>query len=136
MSRLLTLSLFCLLPLALMGADTKDADTESLETIQERIENEEAVLLDVRNQGEWDQGHVEGALWIALPEFRKLNKEKLTKMLPEKKIVYCYCAAGKRAGIAADQLKKMGFDARKIKAGYQDLIKAGFVESKAPAATP
>ena len=54
------------------------------------------------------------------------EKAKLAKSLPKGSVVYCHCAAGGRALPGAEALKKLGYDARPLKTGYRDLIKAGF----------
>ena len=53
------------------GAEAKaPAPTEhtkdSLETIQDRLANNEAILLDVREQDEWDLGHLKAAMLAPL----------------------------------------------------------------------
>src|SRR5262245_14342051 len=107
----------------LAAEHTKD----SLETVKARLNDQSAVLVDVREQKEWDDGHIRDAQLIPLSKL-KVDKqaEKLTKDLPKKKIVYCHCAAGVRALTAADILKKQGYDVRPLKAGYKDLLEAGF----------
>ena len=52
--------------------------------------------------------------------------EQLAPILPPDKIIYCHCQAGGRALVATSILQKMGYDVRPLKAGYADLLKAGF----------
>jgi len=112
----------------LAATHTKD----TLTTVKERLKDKSAVLVDVREQGEWDKGHLKDAQLLPLSQLKKEGDvEKLTKKLPKKKIVYCHCGAGVRALTAADILKKQGFDVRPLKPGYDDLVKAGF-EKAAP----
>jgi rhodanese-related sulfurtransferase len=115
-------------PWSARGADhTKD----SLETVKERIKDKSAVLVDVREEKEWDDGHIQDAKLMPLSKLkREAEAEKLTKDLSKKKIVYCHCAAGARALTAADILKKQGYDVRPLKPGYNDLLKAGFAKAE------
>jgi len=57
---------------------------------------------------------------------------KLAEILPQEKIIYGHCRSGSRVLVAAPILRKMGYDVRPLKAGYTDLLKAGFskVDSK------
>ena len=47
-----------------------------------------------------------------------------------KKILYIHCKSGKRALTAASMLRKQGYDARALKAGFDDLRQAGFTVAK------
>jgi len=100
---------------------------DPLPTVQENIAAHKAVLVDVREPGEWKEGHVEGA--ISLP-LSSLNKEvgttALEHQLPKNKIVYTHCVMGVRALKAANILEKLGYNVRPLKAGYKELVKAGF----------
>jgi rhodanese-related sulfurtransferase len=55
-----------------------------------------------------------------------VSKEELTSVLSKDKVIYLHCAAGGRCLKAATLLKKQGYDARPLKPGYADLLKAGF----------
>ncbi len=104
---------------------------DSLATVKERLKDKSAVLVDVREQKEWDDGHIQDAQLVPLSKLKvEAEAEKLTKDLSKKKIVYCHCGAGVRALTAADLLKKQGYDVRPLKEGYKDLIKAGFPKAE------
>lgn len=104
---------------------------DSLATVKENVKAGKAVIVDVREQGEWDDGHVQGAM--LLPQSKLKNAAlaaELVKQLPKDKIIYTHCRAGGRALTCGDILKKQGYDVRPLKPGYEDLIGAGF--EKAP----
>ncbi|MCA9069639.1 MAG: rhodanese-like domain-containing protein [Planctomycetaceae bacterium] len=113
------------------GVEAADHTTDSLETVKERIKNQKAVLVDVREMDEWDAGHVEGAIFAPLKKIAD-NEEvaDIKKTLPKDKILYFHCKSGGRCRIAADLLKNEGFDIRPLKPGYKALIEAGFEKAK------
>jgi hydroxyacylglutathione hydrolase len=73
--------------------------------INEQVKNKEIVLLDVREDSEWDAGHIAGAEHIALGN---INSET-TKNIPRDVLVYTYCRSGKRAKEAETKLQELGF---------------------------
>jgi phage shock protein E len=107
----------------LAGDHTKDTPQD----VKKAVADDKAVLIDVREKGEWDAGHLKVARLIPLSELEAgIKPEDIAKKLPKGKVVYCHCAAGGRSLDAADALKKLGYDARPLKPGYKDLLKAGF----------
>lgn len=106
---------------------TKDA----LETVKKRVAEKKAVLVDVREQSEWDEGHVRGAIFLPLSKLRSgLDPKELARTLPKDKVIYCHCRSGGRSLRAAEMLKKQGYDVRPLKPGYTDLIDAGFPKAE------
>lgn len=110
-------------------------DADALDQVKAAMAKKEAVLVDVREQTEWDEGHIEGALLLPLSWLREESKgdgfsEKLAGKLPAKKVLYIHCRSGGRARTAAGMLKKHGYDARPLKAGFQALVEAGFTPAK------
>lgn len=103
---------------------------DSLETVQQRVTDKEAVLIDVREQSEWDAGHLSDALLLPLSKLKKGAEKKDLEQVSKDKICYIHCASGKRVLPAADALKKLGYDARPLKSGYQALVEAGFSKAK------
>jgi len=128
--------LLCLMSLAVGTATGAEHTKDSLDKIKQAIKDKKAVLVDVREQKEWDAGHVEGAVLAPLSELSKAVKkkvlsEKLVKQLPKDKVIYCHCAKGVRSLLAADALKQLGYDVRPLKQGYAELIEDGFPKAKA-----
>ncbi len=77
----------------------------SPEQIEKEVANGEAVLVDVREESEWQAGHIAGAQLMPLPS---LNAET-TKNLPKDLPIYLYCRSGRRAGTAEALLQSLGF---------------------------
>ncbi len=110
--------------------DEEGHTTDSLESVQKKLSDEEALLVDVREKAEWDKGHLKGALLLPLGRLAKQHDEAtLSKQLDKKKIVYTHCASGHRCKLAADILREAGYDVRPIKLGYKQLVKAGFAKA-------
>lgn len=65
-----------------------------------------AVVLDVRTQQEWDEGHTEGAEHIVLT----LIPSEIDKIKSWNKSVIAVCRSGSRSGQATDFLKSNGVD--------------------------
>jgi phage shock protein E len=105
--------------------------TDSLATIKENVKAGKAVLIDVREQKEWDAGHLKDAR--LLPQ-SKLKAEdglaELIKSLSKDKVIYTHCRGGNRALVCGEILKKHGFDVRPLKSGYKDLVDAGFEKAE------
>lgn len=109
---------------------------DSLETVKQNIAMQKAVLVDVRSEQEWKQGHIEGSIFLPVTSLRKGGDPKmLAKTLPKNKILYTFCVVGMRAKMAAYALEKHGYTVRALKPGYDELLKAGFTKGKPQAAT-
>jgi rhodanese-related sulfurtransferase len=101
-----------------------------LPTVQENLATHKAVLVDVREPGEWKEGHVEGAISLPLSSLKKgVDSSALEHQVPKDKIVYTHCVMGVRALKAAKILEKLGYNVRPLKTGYEDLVKAGFAKA-------
>lgn len=104
---------------------------DSLKKVKSNVKDGKAVIVDVREQREWDAGHLKQAKLLPLSLIRKDPQSKeVTKTLPKKKIIYVHCKAGGRCLVAAELLKDGGYDLRPLEAGYADLIEAGFEKAK------
>jgi NADPH-dependent 2,4-dienoyl-CoA reductase/sulfur reductase-like enzyme/rhodanese-related sulfurtransferase len=70
-------------------------------------------LLDVREPGEFNSGHISGAINIPLPTLRNRLGE-----LPRDQEIAVYCAVGQRSYYATRILKQNGFLVRNISGGF------------------
>lgn len=76
--------------------------------------NDEVTRLDVRTDGEFDAGHIEGFMHIPVDDLR-CNLDQLDPAKP----VYVICQSGLRSYIACCILKAHGFDAYNFAGGYR-----------------
>ena len=101
--------------------------TDSMKTVKKNIDDEKAVLLDVRELHEWDDGHLKDATFVPLSRLKDgIPKKEKETLIPKKKIVYIHCRSGVRCLTAAMILKRSEYDVRPLKEGYKDLLDAGF----------
>jgi len=76
------------------------------EEAKEMIDNEDVIILDVRREEEYRQGHIEGAILIPDYELDKLAEEKL----PDKDAtILVYCRSGNRSKLSSHLLIGMGY---------------------------
>lgn len=86
-------------------------------TLQEGLElmkqEENAVLLDVRSEEEYNGGHVVGSINVPLNRLATFS-------VPKDKKIFVYCQSGQRATRAVKVLQSLGYDALNIGgvAGY------------------
>jgi len=67
---------------------------------------EEHIILDTREQDEFDEGHIPGAILIPYTEIEERSEE----MLPDKDAqILVYCRSGRRSKIASEGLAKLGY---------------------------
>jgi len=71
------------------------------------MNREDALVLDVRETGEWSSGHIAGARHITLAQLDKRMSE--IEKFKDRPIIVC-CASGNRSSSACGQLKKSGFE--------------------------
>ena len=71
------------------------------------MNREDALVLDVRESGEWGSGHIPGARHITLAQLDKRMSE--IEKFKDRPIIIC-CASGNRSSSACGQLKKGGFE--------------------------
>lgn len=77
-------------------------------------------LLDVREQDEWDAGHIEGAQHIPLGELGARLAE-----VPKEQTVVAVCRSGSRSDRAAKGLRLSGFEAENLDGGVTAWLRAG-----------
>ena len=78
------------------------------------VTGSQALILDVREPGEFKMGHVEGAVNIPLNSLRPRMHE-----LPRDREILVYCAVGQRSYYASRALRLHGFNARNISGGMR-----------------
>jgi rhodanese-related sulfurtransferase len=114
-------------PAAVPSQEEAEPTADSPDTIKNNLELKKAILLDVREQDEWDDGHLARASLVPLS---KIQKGLEPDALPKDKIIYLHCRSGRRSLVAQELLKKEGYDVRSLRQGYQDLLKVGFQKAE------
>jgi phage shock protein E len=127
LSSIASIAMFSSFAIGAVKENTKD----SLKTVMKNVTEEKAVLVDVREKKEWDEGHIEGSIFLPLSALKEgVSKEQLAKKLPKDRILYTFCVVGKRAITAGSILEKYGYEVRALKPGYKELVKAGFKKAE------
>ena len=83
-----------------------DVNVADFELIMDTIPN--GLLLDVRTDNEFAQGHLRGAQQI---DFYRDDFADALEKLDKDQPVFIYCRSGNRSGKVAKQMKAMGFSA-------------------------
>ncbi len=87
----------------------------SVEETLERIKND-AILIDVREDNEWEAGHAKDAVHIGRGV---IERDIVHEFSDKSQELILYCGGGYRSALAADNLQKMGYEnVRSIKGGW------------------
>jgi len=77
---------------------------EEAKTMMDTLES--YIIVDVREQSEYDAGHIEGAVLVPVGSVEELAPE----LLPDKdQVLLLYCRSGNRSAHAAAKLRNMGY---------------------------
>ena len=101
----------------------------TIEQARERLrQNLQAVLLDVREDIEWQNGHAAGAVHLGKGVFER----DVEKMFPDPKTeIIMYCGGGYRSVLTADAAQKMDYTkVSSLMGGYKGLIAANWPMEK------
>jgi rhodanese-related sulfurtransferase len=82
----------------------------------------EAVIIDVREQDEWEESHIPDAV----PLSRGTIELDIEEKVPDPNaMIICHCGGGGRSALAAESLQKMGYKNVKSMAGGLKAWRAG-----------
>jgi rhodanese-related sulfurtransferase len=84
-----------------------------------------ALLVDVREQDEWDAGHIDGSVHIPMSQL----PERLDE-LDKKTMTIVVCRSGNRSGKVAAWLINLGYDALNMTGGMLSWTEQGLPEVK------
>ena len=111
MKRLLPLLVSFTLALTGCGSSGDSAQSGyqqiSQEKAKEMMDTQEVLILDVREQDEYDSGHIPGAVLLPVGT---ITEESAAEIIPQKDTtVLVYCRSGNRSKTAAKALVKLGY---------------------------
>jgi sulfur-carrier protein adenylyltransferase/sulfurtransferase len=102
-------------------AEITEADAERF---RELIESGNPVIVDVREQDEWDEGHIADAVHV--PRGNLESRIERTAPDPSRQVLL-YCSVGNRSAFAAKTLEEMGYeDVVSLAGGFTDWKRNGF----------
>ncbi len=87
-------------------AKSRVAEITPEETLAKMEGENRPLLVDVREESEWERGHIRGAVYLGKGIIER-DIENLVDDLNQEIILYC--GGGYRSALAADSLQKMGF---------------------------
>ncbi len=99
------LLLICIIILA--GCDKPIYEQITAAEAYEIINKKDSIILDVREDFEYNQGHLENAINIPFDELENRFMKEITN--DKDQIIILYCRSGHRAMIAAETLASLGF---------------------------
>jgi rhodanese-related sulfurtransferase len=115
--------------LALVNDAKKRIRETNVADVKRRMDaGEKFVLVDVREESEWAQGHLPGAVHLG----KGIIERDVEQRVPDTgaKIIL-YCGGGFRSALAADNLQKMGYtNVESMDGGWKGWTGAGLPTQK------
>ena len=127
MSRFIHLLFALVISLSLTAEEMKHTK-DSIDHVKAAVSTGSALIIDVREPSEWNDGHLKAATLLPLSLLTKEGGE-IPASLPKDKPLYLHCRSGGRSLKAAEILKAKGYDARPLSAGYSQLVQDGLEKS-------
>jgi rhodanese-related sulfurtransferase len=110
--------------LLLTGCSANSSATDlNVSEFSNKVTEAGVIILDVRTPGEFNEGHIEGALLI---DFQSGNFENEIASLDKSKTYAVYCRSGNRSGQAVKVMSDAGFsNLYNLNGGVIDWASAG-----------
>lgn len=112
MKRILPLFLLLLLLTGCGGTESNSSSEDNYQQIsqeeaKEMMDTQDVIILDVREQNEYDSGHIPGAVLLPVGT---IDEETAAEEIPEKdSTVLVYCRSGNRSKTASSALVELGY---------------------------
>ena len=109
MKRMLLLLFSLLLLLAGCSGNMTDSSYQQItqEEAKEMMDTQDVVILDVREQNEYDGGHIPGAVLLPVGT---INETAAAEVIPDKdSTVLVYCRSGNRSKTVSSKLAELGY---------------------------
>ena len=87
-------------------------------------QGERFFLVDTREESEWRNGHLPGAIHLG----KGIIERDVERVIPDKEAkIVLYCGGGFRSALAADNLQKMGYtNVVSMDGGWREWVAAGY----------
>ena len=104
-------------------AKSRVKETNVLEVKKRMDAGEKILLVDVREDNEWANGHIPGAVHMGRGVIERDVETKVPD--PSAKLIL-YCGGGFRSALSADNLQKMGYqNVESMDGGWKGWVEAG-----------
>jgi rhodanese-related sulfurtransferase len=109
-------------------AKSRVKETNVADVKKRRAAGEKFLLVDVREESEWANGHVTDAIHLG----KGIIERDIDKLIPDPNTkIVLYCGGGYRSALAADNLQKMGYtNVESMDGGFRGWEEAGLPTSK------
>jgi rhodanese-related sulfurtransferase len=98
------------------------AQVSAADTIARRAADASLVLIDVREDREWNLGHAAGAQHMS----RGTLESKIDSAVPRDATIVLYCASGNRSALSTESLQQMGYtNVASMAGGFRAWVDAG-----------
>ena len=115
--------------LKLVNEAKKKIKETNVADVKRRSEaGEEFVLVDVREDNEWANGHIPGAIHLG----KGIIERDIEQVVPDTgaKLIL-YCGGGFRSALVADNLQRMGYtNVESMDGGWRGWVEAGLPTAK------
>jgi rhodanese-related sulfurtransferase len=99
---------------------------------RKQVESGGALLIDVREDEDWREGHAERATHLNRGNIELEIEEQVPDLT---RPIICYCGGGSRSALVAESLQKMGYkNVRSIAGGMRAWKEQGLPTSQPPTA--
>jgi len=115
--------------LKLVNEAKRHVKETNVEDVKRRMENgEKFLLVDVREDNEWEKGHVPGAVHMG----KGVIERDIEVQVPEATTkMILYCGGGFRSALVAENLQKMGYaNVESMDGGWRGWVSAGLPTQK------
>jgi len=115
--------------LALVKEAKKRVKETNVEEVKRRMDGgEKLTIVDVREESEWAQGHLPGAIYLG----RGVIERDIEQRVPDTNTkLILYCGGGFRSALAADNLQKMGYtNVESMDGGWKGWVSSGLPTQK------
>lgn len=104
-------------------AKTRVREVTVEDVMQQQAKGEDVVYVDVREDGEWAEGSMPGAVHLG----RGVLEVKVSQVFPDSATpLVLYCRGGNRSALAADVLQVMGYtNVASMSGGWRAWTQAG-----------
>jgi rhodanese-related sulfurtransferase len=109
-------------------AKSKVKETNVSDVKRRREAGEKFILVDVREDNEWANGHLPGAIHLG----KGIIERDIEQRVPDSSSkVILYCGGGFRSALVADNLQKMGYtNVESMDGGWKGWLDAGLPTEK------